>query len=142
MTETVKKVDQDQATIEAAQIEAEPNSMSKRILMVKKVSNQDQDLEIETTLYQRIVSRRWTTRVPTRTCQLQRETQCREDKSNRTEDSKEMICLTLISHPSKSGEEDELEKLLGDDKWKYEKDRVENHASPNHSVTPITTRKD
>ena len=38
--------------------------------------------------------------------------------------------------------EDELEKLLGDDKWKYEKDRVENHASPNHSVTPITTRKD
>ena len=37
--------------------------------------------------------------------------------------------------------EDELEKLLGDDKWKYEKDRVENHASPNHSVTPITTRK-
>jgi 3-methyl-2-oxobutanoate hydroxymethyltransferase len=35
--------------------------------------------------------------------------------------------------------EEELEKLLGDDKWKYEKDRVENHATPNHSVTPITT---
>jgi len=37
--------------------------------------------------------------------------------------------------------EEELEKLLGDDKWKYEQDRVENHAIPNHSVTPITTKK-
>jgi len=37
--------------------------------------------------------------------------------------------------------EEELEKLLGDDKWKYEQDRVENHATPNHSVTPITTKK-
>lgn len=37
--------------------------------------------------------------------------------------------------------EDELEKLLGDDKWKYEKDRVENNATPNHSVTPITINK-
>jgi len=36
--------------------------------------------------------------------------------------------------------EDELEKLLGDDKWKYEKDRVENHATPNHSVTPKTNK--
>ena len=36
--------------------------------------------------------------------------------------------------------EDELEKLLGDDKWKYEKDRVENNAVPNHSVTPITSK--
>lgn len=36
--------------------------------------------------------------------------------------------------------EEELEKLLGDDKWKYELDRVENHASPNHSVTPITSK--
>jgi 3-methyl-2-oxobutanoate hydroxymethyltransferase len=36
--------------------------------------------------------------------------------------------------------EEELEKLLGDDKWKYELDRVENHADPNHSVTPITSR--
>ena len=34
----------------------------------------------------------------------------------------------------------ELEKLLGDDKWKYEKDRVENNAVPNHSVTPITSK--
>ena len=37
--------------------------------------------------------------------------------------------------------EDELEKLLGDDKWKYEQDRVENNALPNHSVTPITSNK-
>lgn len=36
--------------------------------------------------------------------------------------------------------EEELEKLLGDDKWKYELDRVENHANPNHSVTPITSK--
>ena len=36
--------------------------------------------------------------------------------------------------------EEELEKLLGDDKWKYELDRVENHAKPNHSVTPITSK--
>ena len=35
--------------------------------------------------------------------------------------------------------EEELEKLLGDDKWKYEQDRVENNAIPNHSVTPITS---
>jgi len=34
--------------------------------------------------------------------------------------------------------EDELEKLLGDSKWKYEIDRVENNAVPKHSVTPIT----
>ena len=33
--------------------------------------------------------------------------------------------------------EDELEKLLGDDKWKYEKDR-DYYNNPNHSVTPIT----
>ena len=37
--------------------------------------------------------------------------------------------------------EEELEKLLGDDKWKYEQDRVENNANPNHSVTPITSNK-
>jgi len=37
--------------------------------------------------------------------------------------------------------EEELEKLLGDDKWKYEEDRVENNAKPNHSVTPITANK-
>jgi 3-methyl-2-oxobutanoate hydroxymethyltransferase len=36
--------------------------------------------------------------------------------------------------------EEELEKLLGDDKWKYEQDRVENNATPNHSVTPITSK--
>ena len=36
--------------------------------------------------------------------------------------------------------EDELEKLLGDDKWKYEKDRIENNAHSNHSVTPITLK--
>jgi 3-methyl-2-oxobutanoate hydroxymethyltransferase len=37
--------------------------------------------------------------------------------------------------------EEELEKLLGDDKWKYEQDRVENNALPNHSVTPITSKQ-
>jgi len=37
--------------------------------------------------------------------------------------------------------EDELEKLLGDSKWKYEADRVENQATPKHSATPITTNK-
>ena len=37
--------------------------------------------------------------------------------------------------------ENELEKLLGDTKWKYEKDRVENQATPKHSATPITTNK-
>lgn len=37
--------------------------------------------------------------------------------------------------------EEELDKLLGDDAWKYEKDRAENIPS-NHSVTPITTKKD
>ena len=34
----------------------------------------------------------------------------------------------------------ELEKLLGDNAWKYEKDRVENRAQPKHSVTPITSK--
>ena len=38
--------------------------------------------------------------------------------------------------------EQELEKLLGDTSWKYEKDRVENLAKPKHSVTPITTKRD
>jgi 3-methyl-2-oxobutanoate hydroxymethyltransferase len=37
--------------------------------------------------------------------------------------------------------DDELEKLLGDNKWKYEADRVENQATPRHSATPITTNK-
>ncbi len=37
--------------------------------------------------------------------------------------------------------EDELEKLLADSSWKYEKDRVENLAEPKHSVTPRTSRK-
>ena len=37
--------------------------------------------------------------------------------------------------------EEELEKLLGDTKWKYEADRVENQATPKHSATPITTNK-
>ena len=36
--------------------------------------------------------------------------------------------------------EDELEKLLGDSKWKYEADRVENKAEPKHSVTPRTSK--
>ena len=36
--------------------------------------------------------------------------------------------------------EEELEKLLGDSSWKYEKDRVENLAKPKHSVTPINTK--
>ena len=36
---------------------------------------------------------------------------------------------------------DELEKLLGDTKWKYESDRVENQATPKHCATPITTKK-
>ena len=39
-------------------------------------------------------------------------------------------------------QEEELEKLLGDSSWKYEKDRVENMAKPKHSVTPITTKRD
>ncbi len=34
--------------------------------------------------------------------------------------------------------EEELEKLLGDSSWKYEKLRVENLAKPGHSVTPKT----
>tara|TARA_Y100000816_G_scaffold270695_1_gene234651 strand:+ start:522 stop:1472 length:951 start_codon:yes stop_codon:yes gene_type:complete len=34
--------------------------------------------------------------------------------------------------------EEELEKLLGDSSWKYEKLRVENLANPSHSVTPRT----
>jgi len=38
--------------------------------------------------------------------------------------------------------EEELDKLLGDDGWKYEKDRVENLAKPKHSATPITTKRD
>ncbi len=37
--------------------------------------------------------------------------------------------------------EEELEKLLGDSSWKYEKDRVEDLPS-NHSVTPRTTKRD
>ena len=37
--------------------------------------------------------------------------------------------------------EEELEKLLGDTSWKYEKDRVENLAKPKHSVTPITNKR-
>ena len=37
--------------------------------------------------------------------------------------------------------EEELDKLLGDSAWKYEKDRVENLAKPKHSVTPITHPK-
>ena len=37
--------------------------------------------------------------------------------------------------------EDELEKLLGDSAWKYEKDRVENLADPKHSVTPRTMKR-
>ena len=37
--------------------------------------------------------------------------------------------------------EDELEKLLADSSWKYEKDRVENLAEPKHSVTPRTSSK-
>ena len=38
--------------------------------------------------------------------------------------------------------EEELEILLGDSAWKYEKARVENLAKPKHSVTPITSGKD
>jgi len=38
--------------------------------------------------------------------------------------------------------EEELEKLLGDSSWKYEKDRVENLAKPKHSVTPRTNKND
>jgi len=37
--------------------------------------------------------------------------------------------------------EEELEKLLGDSSWKYEKLRVENLAKPGHSVTPRTHKK-
>ncbi len=37
--------------------------------------------------------------------------------------------------------DEELEKLLSDSSWKYEKDRVENLAEPKHSVTPRTTKK-
>ena len=35
--------------------------------------------------------------------------------------------------------EEELDKLLGDDAWKYEKDRAEN-IPVNHSVTPRTKK--
>ena len=38
--------------------------------------------------------------------------------------------------------EDELEKMLGDTGWKYEKERVENLAKPKHSVTPVTAKKE
>tara|TARA_B110001454_G_C12643279_1_gene402178 strand:+ start:63 stop:986 length:924 start_codon:yes stop_codon:yes gene_type:complete len=37
--------------------------------------------------------------------------------------------------------EEELEKLLGDSSWKYEKLRVENLAKPGHSLTPKTAKK-
>jgi len=36
--------------------------------------------------------------------------------------------------------EEELEKLMSDVSWKYEKDRVENLATPSHSVTPKTAK--
>lgn len=36
--------------------------------------------------------------------------------------------------------EGELEKLLGDSSWKYEELRVENHALPSHSSTPVTSK--
>jgi 3-methyl-2-oxobutanoate hydroxymethyltransferase len=35
--------------------------------------------------------------------------------------------------------EDELEKLLGDEKWKYERD-TDYYNNQNHSVTPITKK--
>lgn len=38
--------------------------------------------------------------------------------------------------------DEELDKLLGDTSWKYEDNRVENQAEPNHSVTPKTTKRD
>jgi len=34
--------------------------------------------------------------------------------------------------------EEELEKLLGDEKWKYELNS-DYYTNPNHSVTPITS---
>ncbi len=37
-------------------------------------------------------------------------------------------------------EDEELEKLLGDKKWKYELDK-DYYNNPNHSVTPITSKK-
>ncbi len=37
-------------------------------------------------------------------------------------------------------DENDLEELLSNPKWKYELNRVENNAMPNHSVTPITTK--
>ena len=40
-----------------------------------------------------------------------------------------------ITIPTK---EEEVEKLLRDSGWKYEKLRVENLAKPGHSVTPKT----
>ena len=36
--------------------------------------------------------------------------------------------------------DEELEKLLGDKKWKYELDK-DYYNNPNHSVTPITQKK-
>jgi len=36
--------------------------------------------------------------------------------------------------------EEELEKLLGDEKWKYELDK-DYYTNPNHSVTPVTNNK-
>jgi len=67
----------------------------------------------------------------------------------------ELIQMALESYASevKSGvfpaqenfyeiKEEELDKLLGDSAWKYEKDRVENLAKPKHSVTPITNKRD
>ena len=75
-------VDQDLATTEeAAPTEEEHNSTFKKIPMVKKVSNQVQDLETEVPLCQRIVSRRWITRVPTKICQSPRESFLRETKA-------------------------------------------------------------
>ena len=64
----------------------------------------------------------------------------------------ELIQMALESYASevKSGQfptqenfyeikEEELDKLLGDDAWKYEKDRAEN-IPINHSVTPRTKK--
>ena len=61
---------------------------------------------------------------------------------NALEDYKKEVKNEIF--PSKENfyeiKESELEKLLGDSTWKYEKDRVENSAQPKHSVTPNTSK--
>ena len=72
--------------------------------------------------------------------------QALEDKYNAQISEADATIKIYLDHSVGIGEHpqhiEELDKLLGDDAWKYEKDRVENLAKPKHSVTPRTTKRD